>query len=87
MREKGASISFMEPITISKSSKDYYRLSDMLLMLVNENPAFKISNFLSKMRRSGSIQNIGSRGYPAWKIAERKWHFAERITFFKGKIF
>lgn len=43
------------------------KLSDALTEEQKDN---KVANLLTKLRRAGRIQNTGSRGQPAWKLAE-----------------
>lgn len=45
------------------------KLSDALS---GEQKQDKISNLLTKLRRQGRIFNVGSRGKPEWRLAERK---------------
>ena len=43
------------------------KLSDAL---TEEQKVKKIDNLLTKLRRAGRIHNAGSRGQPAWALAE-----------------
>lgn len=57
-----------EPAT--RSEIDKLLLDKLSDALNDDQKADKISNLLSAMRRSGLIQNTGSRGHPQWVLAE-----------------
>jgi ATP-dependent DNA helicase RecG len=45
--------------------------------LTEKQKLFKINNLLTKWRKSGLIQNLGSDRAPRWALAEKKEQFAE----------
>ena len=58
-----------------KGEANRAEINDLLLnklsdALTEEQKDTKIANLLTKLRRSGRIQNTGSRGHPVWKLAE-----------------
>ncbi len=56
----------------SRADIDKLLLDKLSDALSDEQKVKKISNLLTKLRRQGVIFNAGSRGKPAWMLAERK---------------
>ena len=54
----------------SRGEIDKLLLDKLSSVLDNEQKKKKIANLLTKLRRSGKIQNKGSKKVPQWKIAE-----------------
>ncbi|WP_289019486.1 hypothetical protein [Desulfobacter postgatei] len=54
----------------SRGEIDKLLLDKLSNVLDNEQKKKKIANLLTKLRRSGKIQNEGSKKTPQWKIAE-----------------
>lgn len=54
-----------------RTELDKLLLDKLSEALSGEQKQDKISNLLTKLRRQGRIRNVGSRGKPEWRIAER----------------